>query len=69
MGNDEQKKVQTFRFSDIALQELAWLVERWGTSKTEAMTLIIDRAYWQEQERATAVDFLTAGVDGGLVVE
>ena len=67
MTTEQQKQVQSFRLSALTVRQLDWLMGQWGTSKTEALTLLVDRVY--QQERAAVVDFLAVGVDGGLVVE
>lgn len=67
MSKEQQKQVQSFRLSDLTVRQLDWLTAQWGTSKTEALTLLVDRVY--QVERAAAVDFLAAGVDGGVTVE
>ncbi len=65
MSKEQQKQVQSFRLSALTVQQLDWLTAQWGTSKTEALTLLVDRVY--RIERAEAVDLLAAGVDGGIV--
>jgi hypothetical protein len=65
MTTEQQKQVQSFRLSALTVRQLDWLTEQWGTSKTEALTLLVDRVY--QRERTLAVDLLAAGVDGGMV--
>lgn len=65
MSKEQQKQVQSFRLSALTVRQLDWLTEQWGTSKTEALTLLVDRVY--QVERAAAADFLAAGVEGGVV--
>lgn len=42
------KKQLNLRVSALTLLQLQKLQEAWGTSQTETITLIIDRAYQQE---------------------
>ena len=65
MTTEQQKQVQSFRLSELTVRRLNWLIERWGTSKTEALTLLVDRAYRTE----TLADDLAASVSDGVVVE
>lgn len=65
MTTEQQKQVQSFRLSAITVRQLDWLTAEWGTSKTEALTLLVDRAY----RAARAADYLAASVDGRTVVE
>lgn len=39
------KQQLNLRVSDLTTHQLKELMELWGTSKTETITLIIDRAY------------------------
>ena len=63
MTTEQQKQVQYFRLSDLTVRQLNWLIERWGTSKTEALTLLVDRAYRTE----TLADDLAASVSDAVV--
>lgn len=42
------------RVSDLTLHQLEELQSRWNTSKTETITMIIDRAYQQEKHTMNA---------------
>ena len=42
------KKQVNIRCSELTSQQLDQLMEWWGTSKTETITLIIDRLYQEE---------------------
>lgn len=39
------KKTKSYRLSDLTRQQIEQLAELWGTSLTETITLIVDRAY------------------------
>lgn len=43
-----KKKQLNLRVSDLTISQLQQLMELWKTSKTETITLIIDRAYHLE---------------------
>ena len=40
----------SYRLSDLALRQLQELSERWGMTKTETLSVILDRVYRQESE-------------------
>ena len=42
------KQQINFRASDLTTQQLEQLMDRWGTSQTETLTVVIDRIYQQE---------------------
>lgn len=42
------------RISDLTRRQLDELIERWGTTQTETLTVIIDRMYQQETTMTTA---------------
>lgn len=42
------KKQINIRASDLTLKQLEELMKRWGTSQTETLTVIIDRAHREE---------------------
>lgn len=42
------KQQINFRASDLAAHELDWLMQRWGTSQTETLTVALDRVYRAE---------------------
>ena len=46
------KASTSFRLSDLTLRQLQELSERWGMTKTETISVIVDRAYRQEGEMA-----------------
>lgn len=48
------KQQLNLRVSDLTTHQLKQLMEWWGTSKTETITLIIDRAYKEAQEKQSA---------------
>lgn len=50
------KKQLNLRISDLAHWQIDQLVKWWGTSQTEALSIIIDRIYQQELERRTTID-------------
>lgn len=45
------KQTKSYRISDLTRHQLEQLSKNWGTSLTETLTLIIDRAYIQERNR------------------
>lgn len=45
-----QKKVHSFRLSDLAAGQLAQLARLWGTSATETLSICIDRAHKGEMK-------------------
>lgn len=45
------KQQLNLRVSDLTLHQLKQLMEQWGTSQTETVTVIIDRAYIQERNK------------------
>lgn len=45
------KQTKSYRISTLTIQQLEELAEAWGTSLTETLTLIIDRAYQNEQSK------------------
>lgn len=48
------KKQISLRISDLTARQLAELAERWGTTQTETITVVVDRVYRQEmKERET----------------
>ena len=42
------KQQINFRASELTARQLEWLMERWGTSQTETLTVAIDRIYKEE---------------------
>lgn len=44
------KQQINFRASDLTARQLDWLMQRWGTSQTETMTVVIDRIFQQENK-------------------
>lgn len=42
------KQTKSYRLSDLTRSQLEQLAKLWGTSLTETLTLIIDRAYQSE---------------------
>lgn len=40
----------SYRLSDLTLRQLQELSERWGMTKTETLSVILDRVYRQEME-------------------
>jgi len=45
------KQTKSYRISDLTRSQLEQLAEAWGTSLTETLTLIIDRAYQEEKSK------------------
>lgn len=45
------KQSKSYRVSNLTRQQLEELAKWWGTSLTETLTLIIDRAYTQERNK------------------
>lgn len=54
------KGVKSFRLSEQAARQLAWLAARWGNSQTETITVCIDRIYREEQ--AMSVSDVLSGI-------
>jgi hypothetical protein len=48
-GVNMTKQQLNLRVSDLTTHQLKQLMEWWKTSKTETITLIIDRAYQEEK--------------------
>lgn len=44
-----RKTQLNIRASRLTIQQLEWLQQQWNTSLTETLTIIVDRAYRQEQ--------------------
>jgi hypothetical protein len=69
------KQQINFRASDLTARQLDALMQSWGTSQTETLTVVIDRIYQQEiaaMTTATAqrtVVLLESGYDTGLSFE
>lgn len=49
------KDLTNFRASDLTLRQLKTLSEKWGTNRTETVTIAVDRAYREEQSRGAAM--------------
>jgi hypothetical protein len=45
------KQLTNFRASILTLDQLDKLAERWGTDRTETVTIAVDRVYRQEESR------------------
>ncbi len=67
MTTEQQKQVQSFRLSALTVRQLDWLTDRWGTSKTEALTLLVDRVYQQERAASDMLEIFAAGIEGGVL--
>lgn len=67
MTTEQQKQVQSFRLSNLTIRQLDWLVAQWGTSKTEALTLLVDRVYQQERAASDMLEIFAAGIEGGAL--
>lgn len=48
------KQQINFRASDLTASQLDALMQHWGTSQTETLTVVIDRMYQQEQRTMSA---------------
>ena len=44
------KKQISLRISDLTARQLEELAERWGTTQTETITVVVDRVYRQEMK-------------------
>ncbi len=66
MTTEQQKQVHSFRLSNLTIRQLDWLVAQWGTSKTEALSVLVDRAYQQERASVDMLEIFAAGIDGGI---
>ena len=49
------KQLTNFRASTLTLGQLDKLAEKWGTDRTETVTIAVDRVYREEEARGTAM--------------
>ena len=49
------KQLTNFRASTLTLCQLDKLAERWGTDRTETVTMAVDRTYREEEARGTGM--------------
>lgn len=47
------KQTKSYRISTLTISQLEQLAELWGTSLTETLTLIIDRAYQEALKKVS----------------
>ena len=45
------KRVKSYRSSILTIEQTEWLMQKWGTSQTETLTVVVDRVFQQENTR------------------